>query len=425
MKQFGLWNILVPATLILIYSWAGVALGIDRAEMDQTRVSVTIEEGAVVDILKLLAMQNNFNLSVSSQVEDFVTISLTDVSLTDALDVITSAVAASWYIAGSVVVVKPLGQMDLREFETKIIRLQHIPADAAKTIITPVIPQGGAVEVLSRRGESSSRGWDEFIEIRTYAAAMEEAERLIEQIDVERPMVEIEVRIIETTVRDESKLGLDFPENYSVRFGDLDDDELELEGLVTRSFETGSVTWGRMTAQDVTLYLDLLIRNGNSKLISNPRVTTLSNQEAEIEVSTTIPVETLNRFSEAGVVQDIVSFQDLDVSIKLKVTPRVSDDSTITLDVASVVEEIAGYTGPADNQRPITSRRSVTSSVTIKSGESLGLGGLMKEVEHKTISKIPILGSIPVIGRIFQHHSTTTEKTDLTILITPRILGES
>ena len=254
---------------------------------------------------------------------------------------------------------------------------------------------------------------------------MEEAERLIEQIDVERPMVEIEVRIIETTVRDESKLGLDFPENYSVRFGDLDDDELELEGLVTRSFETGSVTWGRMTAQDVTLYLDLLIRNGNSKLISNPRVTTLSNQEAEIEVSTTIPVETLNRFSEAGVVQDIVSFQDLDVSIKLKVTPRVSDDSTITLDVASVVEEIAGYTGPADNQRPITSRRSVTSSVTIKSGESLGLGGLMKEVEHKTISKIPILGSIPVIGRIFQHHSTTTEKTDLTILITPRILGES
>lgn len=120
-----------------------------------------------------------------------------------------------------------------------------------------------------------------------------------------------------------------------------------------------------------------------------------------------------------------MNFQDLDVSINLFVTPRVADDSTITLEVISNVEEITGYVGPEDNQRPVTSRRSVTSLVTIKSNESLGLGGLMKEVEHRTVKSFPILGSIPIIGRIFQHHIVKKEKTDLLILITPRIVEPS
>jgi general secretion pathway protein D len=87
------------------------------------------------------------------------------------------------------------------------------------------------------------------------------------------------------------------------------------------------------------------------------------------------------------------------------------------------VEEITGFTGPPDNQRPITARRSVNSSVTIVNGESLGLGGLMKEVEHNTVQKVPLLGSIPFLGKLFQHHDKTVEKTDLLILITPHILS--
>jgi general secretion pathway protein D len=211
----------------------------------------------------------------------------------------------------------------------------------------------------------------------------------------------------------------------SLRLGDLEGDDSDVTGLGTRPIDGGNWTWGRMTIGEVSLLLDLLMTSGRSKLISNPRVTTLSNEKAEIEVSTTIPVETLNRFSEGGIIQDIVSFQDLDVSINLSVTPRVADDSTITLEVVSNVEEITGYVGPEENRRPVTSRRSVVSSVTVKSNESLGLGGLMKEVEHKTVKKFPILGSIPLIGLIFQHHVVKKERADLLILITPRIVEPS
>ena len=83
-----------------------------------------------------------------------------------------------------------------------------------------------------------------------------------------------------------------------------------------------------------------------------------------------------------------------------------------------------GYTGPIDNQRPITSNRSMTTEVRVKDNETLVMGGLFKESEFVTVKKIPILGSIPLLGRLFQHKTTKTEKTDLTIFITPRIISE-
>jgi type II secretory pathway component GspD/PulD (secretin) len=418
-------RILAMSICLLVLSPGLMLADIDRADMEKELVSIAIDEGRVIDVLKLLAAQHGLNLSVSSEIEGDITITLVDVALTDALDVITSAASANWYIAGSIVVVKPIDRLDLRELETKLFRLQYLSALEAKKIVLPLLPDGCEAEILSRKVGNEVGGWDEILEVRAYPSVIHQVSDLINQIDIQRILVEIEVKIIETSVTDDSDLGIDWPDKISLKLGDLDNDELGATGIGSRSLGGGDWTWGRMTIGEVSLLLNLLQTNGRSKLISNPRVTTLSNERATIEVSTTIPVETLNRFSEGGIIQDIVSFQDLDVSIDLSVTPRVADDSTITLEVISNVEEITGYVGPEDNQRPVTSRRSVTSSVIVKSNESLGLGGLMKEVEHKTVKKFPILGSIPIIGRIFQHHIVRREKADLLILITPRIVESS
>jgi type II secretory pathway component GspD/PulD (secretin) len=416
-----LWRLARIAVLLTLTSGNSLLAELSRAELKQRLVSLVVDKAAVVDVLKLLAAQNDLNLTAPATVDGEITVTLTNVSLVDALDVVTAAAAANWYIDGNIVVVKPLTKLDMREFENRLFRLQYISAQEAKKIVESVLPENGKVEVLSRAADETSRGWDEVLQIATYPERMTALADLIATIDRPRSLVEIEVKLIETALRDEQKLGVDFPDNLSVTLGNLDD-ESGVDGFATHPLDDGKWAWGRMTAAEVTFLLDYLIQEGRSKLISNPRVTTLSNQEAEIEVATTIPVETLNRFSEAGVIQDIVSFQDLDVSINLLVTPRVSRDSVITLDVSSSVEEITGYTGPPDNRRPITSRRSVTSSVTVKNGESLGLGGLMKEVEHKTVKKFPLLGSLPLLGRLFQHHSLNKENTELLILITPRIL---
>lgn len=169
--------------------------------------------------------------------------------------------------------------------------------------------------------------------------------------------------------------------------------------------------------------LDFLKQNGKSKLISNPRITATENHESEIKVSTIIPIQTLNRFSEGAVIQDIVSFQDQEVGISLKVTPRINEEGKITLDVFPQIEDIIGFTGPANNQRPITASRSIRTRITVNDGESVALGGLLKEDDIKRVSRVPLLGHIPILGRLlFTNTSTEKSTTDLIILITPRIV---
>jgi general secretion pathway protein D len=151
-------------------------------------------------------------------------------------------------------------------------------------------------------------------------------------------------------------------------------------------------------------------------------VTVVESERAVMRVATTIPVQTLNRFSEGGTIQDIVSFQDLDVGITLAVTPRMNENGFVTLDVEPVVEEITGFTGPAENQRPITSKRTVRTMVRVQNNETVVIGGLVRETDISTKSKVFLLGDIPILGALFTHHKVEKQKTDLLIFITPRLI---
>ncbi len=135
-----------------------------------------------------------------------------------------------------------------------------------------------------------------------------------------------------------------------------------------------------------------------------------------------MPIQTINRFSEGAVIQDIVTFQDKEIGISLRVTPRINDDSTITMNVNPVVEEIIGYAGPTNNQKPITSQRSITTNVTVRNGETLVMGGLLKETTIEKQDRVFFLGSLPILGGLFTHRTNEAATTDLLILITPKIL---
>jgi general secretion pathway protein D len=92
--------------------------------------------------------------------------------------------------------------------------------------------------------------------------------------------------------------------------------------------------------------------------------------------------------------------------------------------VEPIVEEITGFTGPPDNQRPITAKRRVKTRVRVANGETLVIGGLVKETKFTTRSRVFFLGSIPILGALFTHKTEETQKTDLLMFITPRILSD-
>jgi len=179
-----------------------------------------------------------------------------------------------------------------------------------------------------------------------------------------------------------------------------------------------------LSINELSLVLDFLEKSGNSKLISDPKITTLNNHPAEIKVATVVPIQTINRFSEGGSIQDIVTFQDEEVGITLNVTPHIAENNRIILDVNSTVSEIIGYSGTLDTQKPITSERSIHTRITVMNEETAVLGGLFKEDKIENEQRIFLLGSIPIIGGLFRHKTSEVSTTDLTIMITPRILED-
>lgn len=170
-------------------------------------------------------------------------------------------------------------------------------------------------------------------------------------------------------------------------------------------------------------FVEFLEQNGKSHLISDPRVSVLEHETALMKITITYPVQTISRFTEGASTQDIVDFYDLEVGLTLSVTPRLNDSRLITLQVEPSVEEVTGFTGPASNQRPITANRRVKTTVRVADGETLVIGGRVRETEVTTRNKIVFLGDIPFLGSLFTHKSQTKQKTDRLIFITPRLIN--
>lgn len=140
-------------------------------------------------------------------------------------------------------------------------------------------------------------------------------------------------------------------------------------------------------------------------------------------VGTRIPfVVTGTTFAGGGAAQT-QSVQREEVGIKLRITPIINPDGYITTIITPEVSSVIGFTGP-DNSLPIISTRQASTTVRLKDGNSVIIGGLLSEEKTKNVSKFPLLGDIPGLGLLFQHQNTTLNKKDLVIEVTPHILPE-
>ncbi len=422
MKRISLIITLAVAAAMTVTAFAGSPL---HAFLNN-RVSLTLERTDVEAVMRLLAKQNGFNVAIAGEVTGEASMILNDVPLHEALDAILLPNNLSWYMKENLMVVKPAGYLASDERITTLVRLKYVSCDEAKLATSQLLSTGGRIEILVEGTDPSpNRATPSVLAVSDRGDIVAQVVKVMAELDQPQPMLNISVKLVETNLSLDNKIGFNWPDSYPMIFGGLPDEEGNAGApLATHPLDGGRWTWGTFAASSVSAALDMMIKSGHSKLLSDPNLTTASNRQAEIAVTTTIPIQTLNRFTEGAVIQDIVSFQDLDVGITLRVKGHVTDSNYVSLDVNPVIEEITGYTGPVDNLRPITSKRSVSTNVRVKHGETLVIGGLIKDAKFEKVKKFPLLGSIPVIGKIFQHNSTQTEKTDLSILITPTIVSE-
>jgi general secretion pathway protein D len=279
--------------------------------------------------------------------------------------------------------------------------------------------------------------------VTTFPRAWTEIEATIRQLDKMPRQVLIEVLVAEITLSEDNKLGMD----WAVRAGkfvlannttsgttSIDRGLPALPGTVALSAAGGLTAW-TFAADHFLAMINALATEGRVNVLSNPHVMTSENKKAIINVSDSIPIITSQQSPLGGTVSQTgtgtttstpvaIGTQTVeyrDAGVVLTVTPRIGEQGTVALDVKQEVNSVGNPVPPTNSPRII--KREAETSVVLVNNQTLVLGGLIQEKRNVTNSGVPFFKDIPLIGFLFGVKERTVDKTELLILITPRVIG--
>ncbi|MEM7393932.1 MAG: type II and III secretion system protein, partial [Verrucomicrobiota bacterium] len=174
----------------------------------------------------------------------------------------------------------------------------------------------------------------------------------------------------------------------------------------------------------VPAFIRALSQDREVEILSNVPLWAQDNKEASVSVVENIPVRTSTISGGSGTARDVIqNIERIDVGIQLKLTPHVNPNDEILLELNPSIDVVVDN-GPAGAFSPTIAKRQVTTTVTVPDRATIILSGLIQEDSIKTESKIPLLGDIPLLGNLFKSRSDRTQKTNLLIFVTPRIVRD-
>jgi general secretion pathway protein D len=240
---------------------------------------------------------------------------------------------------------------------------------------------------------------------------------IIGDLDRPIPQVLIKVLIAELTWNDSLDVGAEF----SILNLEHDGDLFSLGADFGLADATGGGMVYRMVSGDVTLALRALQENGKLDILSRPHILTSDNQTATITVGQEVPFIRNTRTTETGQTINTIEYED--IGIILEVTPHINPDGLVIMDVRPEISTTTAETVPISESvdAPVFAKRSAETRIAIKDNQTIVIGGLMQDSKTESIRKVPILGSIPLLGKLFSRTIKDTAKTELLIFLTPYV----
>ena len=259
-----------------------------------------------------------------------------------------------------------------------------------------------------------------------YATPVEYAriEATLKRLDVPRAQVLIEASIIEVTLSNGLEYGLQWAFHGGVGNG------YNNRGVVSNALDGGIAAAGKgltytitNAAGDISAVLSALASQSLIRVISSPSLMVLDNHTATIQVGSQQPVNMGTTSSNSGIITTTTNITYKDTGVMLGVTPSVSAGDLITLDLDQIVTNI-GPDSSSDQTKgyPTFMQREITSQVAVRSGETMVLGGLITDTTKTGSSGLPLLSSIPVVGALFGAKTNSTDRTELLVVLTPRVV---
>ncbi|MBI3753901.1 MAG: type IV pilus secretin PilQ [Deltaproteobacteria bacterium] len=423
-----------------------------KIEGDTTVFTIEVKDAELKDVLRALARQNNLNIIVGEDITAKVTFSFDKITFKDALEIITRANGLNYVIQNNVLWIGKKEDIAKagEDFVMEIVQLNYAKAaDVA----------GQLKGVLSEKGSAVPAARTNALILRDMKKNIEEAKRLIKSLDTRTLQVVIEARIIEVQSSFARDLGVQWGaayaavgrDNFTTAFGSTatpPPSTLTPSGFIGSGGQfasqpnyavnlpatgvvgpVGALGLSFGTLRGDPLLLDLRIsageRNGQLKIVSQPKITTLNNTPATIHSGLTFKVRTTATSSTTGATTVTIGttgagLQDITTGIDLTVTPQISADDFINLNIVASKSE-PDFSRSVDGI-PGVSEKKASTSVLVKDGETTVIGGLYKSTTSDTDNGIPYLSKIPILGWLFKSNSKTADNEELLVFITPRIV---
>jgi type II secretory pathway component GspD/PulD (secretin) len=379
-------------------------------------VTLEADNAAITSVFQVLTEKSGWNIVTSPGIEDRrISIRVVDVPVEEAFDLVVKAAALGYErIGSSILVAEPDLLGEEASLSAFVIKLNF--ADAAEVTdilkdMTPFVkPDVGGNQLVVIAGPKVK---SEILDV-------------VREIDQPAVQIMLEARLIEVSVDDLIEIGVDWDQLNSIT-------NIVAEGTPCPSppdvfpedmpyeiRDLGGTTLSRqLKAFNITL--DFLIHDGKAELLADTKLATMNNRTATIHIGDIVPYVVTTYAAGAAGVTEQAKIEKEKIGIKLSITPHVSDDGFITTRIEPEVSSIIGWVGP-NADIPWVKTRKATTNVRVKDGETIIIAGLLNEEKTTQISKLPILGHIPVLGKLFQHTVINDKKTDLIVEITPRII---
>ena len=342
----------------------------------------------ITEAVRALAFKAGKNVVVNGDLRGTMSMHMDDTDFETALKALSIAGNFSYEFVGDTVLVAPADKLNT----IQTFKLKHLEPEVFIKQLSSIV-SGEDVVADKERNTITIAGSN---------SVMRRVENLIEKFDVAQQQVNIKATIIEISKTKNREMGLSY-------LSDAWSKDTSISGYNGFKF---SVTG----AHEENL--------GNGKVLARPNITTFDGKSAKLMMGDKVPVFTSSSDSTETDTNTTMTVEYKDVGVNLEVLPRINDGDkeTITMVIKPSVSTISQWVESGNNKAPQISERSAETTIRVKSGETILIGGLLKDEEIKNIRQIPFLSKLPILGELFKSRSIDKKNSEVLIAITPTIV---
>jgi len=383
-------------------------------------ISLDVQEAEIGTVLRSLAGFSGTNIVASPRVEGKVTVKLEEVPWLEALGVILKAHSFDYIEEQGIYRIDTAEELrkekldierarkqveDLAQLQLGMVTLHYANAEETKDALEQMLTERGNIDVDVRTNSLIVNDVQERVVL---------IQDMAKNLDSKTPQVEINARLIDMDSKATRELGVNWAINNYMAPGGNTGGSMEIANPVQNpagALSVGTVqNWGQVLAK-----VEALESTNKANLISNPIVTTTDNREASILVGQKIPLIVSD---EAG---NAIT-QLTTIGIMLQVTPHINKDDQITLDIHNEVSDLSSQATVQGGV--IINTSEADTRVLVENGQTAIIAGLIRQIDGKLESGIPVLMDIPLLGSLFKHSTDTKVSRELVIFVTPTIASE-